>query len=382
MSATPRACRPIATAVALALVAILSAAGSAAAASPRWSIETSTAPTALAPGASGLLIVAATNLGDQEIDAASVPVTLAERLPPDLKATAIAANVGGTVEMGCTLASLTCTTASPIPPYHRLEVLISVTAGEPGAGDEGGVAVAGGEARACRGVPAGMGRFTDAACLQEGAGNYEKTSAGPAPEASATQTVALSAAETRFGVERYAFQPEDEHGTPDRQAGSHPFQLTSVLDLNQIVESNGFELDPAAPGLLRNVRIDLPAGLLGDPQAIPQCPAVDFSAIGSDNEDACPPETAIGVAVTRIAHPLGASPGRQTDTEPVFNLAPAPGEPARFGFEVAKVPVIFDTAIRTGGDYGVVVSVNSASQAAQAALERDHHLGRTGSGDS
>ncbi len=351
---------------AIALAGMITSASTALAAAPRWRIESSTAPTNLARGSSGLIVVVATNIGDAEISASKHAVTLAETLPAGLTATAVTANVGGTVEMECELSGVRCSTTSAIAPYHRLEVLITVSvAADASESQPVETTVAGGEAIQCSEVAGGSGKFTDGACLQEGSGRFEKTSAGAMPEAKLPQTIALNPAETLFGVERFQIQAENEDGTPDTQAGSHPFQLTSTLNLNQAIESNGFELDPAAPGLMRNVQITLPPGLLGDPQAVAQCPDVDFAAIGPDNENACPPGSAIGAAVTRLAHVLGASPGRQTYTVPVFNLVPAPGEPARFGFEVAKVPVIFNTAVQSGGNYSVVVSINNASQAAQ-----------------
>jgi hypothetical protein len=51
-----------------------------------------------------------------------------------------------------------------------------------------------------------------------------------------------------------------------------------------------------------------------------------------------------------------------TEEVPVFNLEPEVGEPARFGFEVDSGLVFVNTSIRTGGDYGITVSVDNITQ--------------------
>ena len=77
----------------------------------------------------------------------------------------------------------------------------------------------------------------------------------------------------------------------------------------------------------------------------------------------CPANSAIGVAIVTILAP---SPvGYKTLAVPLFNLEPAPGEPARFGFEAEAVPVVVDTSVATGGDYGVTATVTNATAAAQ-----------------
>ena len=178
---------------------------------------------------------------------------------------------------------------------------------------------------------------------------------------------------TLFGVEEggYGVTPEEEGGGLDRQAGSHPFQLTTALNLNQTAELIGPEggatesgLIGTAPALPKRLSFNLPPGLIGDPRAVPACPTVDFTAIGLGDINACKPESMIGVAVVTIDLP---DPAFHNVTHPVplWNLVPASGEPARFGFEILHVPVVLDTSLRSGGDYGVSVSVDEAPESAQ-----------------
>ena len=67
----------------------------------------------------------------------------------------------------------------------------------------------------------------------------------------------------------------------------------------------------------------------------------------------------IGVSVPII---VNASPHKSIPypvTEALYSLEPNVGEPARFGFQTLAGPVILDTSVRTGGGYGVVVTVSN-----------------------
>ena len=91
----------------------------------------------------------------------------------------------------------------------------------------------------------------------------------------------------------------------------------------------------------------------------------------------CPPSSVVGVATVVAYEPIASK--SFTKTVPVFNLVPAQGEPARFGFEViGKIPIVIDTSVRSGRDYGVVVSVKNATQTAGLLEQPGDVVGRAG----
>jgi hypothetical protein len=374
-------------AAAAASLLLLVGASTASALAPRWRLESRSAPTYLKAGEKeARLVVTATNVGDAEVSGTLAhPVTLTDKLPAGLAvpATLTSENVfadlfgatGGKtldVRLPCTLAvnhkEVTCTTTEstrPIAPYNGAVLTVPVENVSLKEGEENTVDISGGQAVECHEVAPGAGKFTDSLCKVGGAGNFEKALGGVVAETAPLSRPLLVGEETPFGAEQYELTPEEEGGSPDTQAGSHPFALTTTLNLNQTIDSynGGTERLISAPALLKNLQVKLPPGLIGDPNAVPQCASVDFGTILTGDVNTCEPDTAVGVAVVNFNEPNQFRV--QTIQVPVFNLTPAPGEPARFGFEAAKVAAVLDTSVLSEDEYAVQVSVSNASQAAQ-----------------
>jgi hypothetical protein len=293
---------------------------------PWWHVNATAAPTDLPPGEYGQIFVTAANLGDGEANGAGSPITLADKLPAGIVPVKVSGGIGplglfGTGE--CSLEAVSCTFHGGAPPY--LTVLMTITVRVEASAVSGGVSEA----------------------IAEGGGS---------PRAVSRQPVSVGSGRTHFGVQAYELTPENVGGSSDTQAGSHPFQLTTTLNLNETVVAGG----PKVAALGKDLRFRIPPGLVGNPTAIPQCTTGEFSTqVGFHN--LCPPNTVIGVAqVKLIISFFGLTP--VTLPVPLFNLVPQVGEPARFAFDVAGTPVILDTSVRTGGDYGVVVDVRNISQ--------------------
>jgi hypothetical protein len=310
---------------ALAVTLLLAGFGEATAASaatPWWDITIGAAPTHLVPGGEGQVDVNVTNLGDAPANGEAQPITISDALPPGVTATAIYGGtfLAGEEDLSCTLASLSCTVTQPVPPYEPLEIVVKVAV---------------------------------AADVPSGVDDRVTVSGGGASPAAASQPLTVSSTSVGFGVEQYLLRPANEDGSPDTQAGSHPFELTTTLELNKTLNGRGV-LAPV--GMAKDLHFNLPPGLVANPTVIPQCTEAQFTTL-EVLDNMCPANTAVGVAAVTIG-----TGGGGTFTVPLFNLVPAVGEPARFGFEVLGVFVYLDASVPAGGDYGVVVSVDNISQ--------------------
>jgi len=85
-------------------------------------------------------------------------------------------------------------------------------------------------------------------------------------------------------------------------------------------------------GTPKDLTISLPPGEVGDPNATPFC------AVAQLNADSCPANTVVGTASTMISL-LGVLPSPLPVTGNVYNVAPHPGEPARFGIALHALPL-------------------------------------------
>jgi hypothetical protein len=149
------------------------------------------------------------------------------------------------------------------------------------------------------------------------------------------------------------------------QAGGHPYEAWTAFQMNRSTDAGGFlKVDG---GSFRNVRVDLPPGLVGNPTAVPQCPKTrripfDVADINRHGPEAfCPPESVVGFALLT----LPASPAGSVQTTPsvVFNMEPSPGAAASFGFQYAGSQAFLDATLRADGEYAVSIRVRDAVNA-------------------
>jgi len=172
--------------------------------------------------------------------------------------------------------------------------------------------------------------------VASGAGSLVNTavvSGGGAPSAATSEVTPIAQEPAPFGISSFLVDTVGENGAVDSQAGSHPFEMTTGLAFNvSSLESpsaeNSEEAGPLAVAAVKDVELSFPPGLVGDPNAVPQCSQHAFLEGQNLN---CPVDTQVGTVKPFF---YGGFPSA---VYPVFNVTPPAGAPAELGFSVATV---------------------------------------------
>jgi hypothetical protein len=187
-------------------------------------------------------------------------------------------------------------------------------------------------------------------------------SGGGAPSARTVGPIVVASDPPGFGVDSFDGQVVDAAGSPFTQAGGHPYAASVSIDLNTITNPAPIAgaVWPAEP--VKDILVDLPPGLVGDPTAADTCTASQL-ANGSvtDTQPLCPPTSQVGTAEIRFNgyFVLASAAGPYA----VYSMVPPPGVPARFGFNVLGSVVVMDAEVRSGGDYGLSVNARNIPEA-------------------
>lgn len=169
-----------------------------------------------------------------------------------------------------------------------------------------------------------------------------------------------SPAQAAFGFSSFKVEFVKADGSPQIQAGSHPFAMRTSFTLTTRQEGEG--LFPEAPP--KDVIVTPPLGFAGDPTATARCSGPDFATIDLGTSlPACPNSSAIGTAAVLVGQRPGLKASELTEIgAPLFNLEPAPGAALKLGFVVSNVPITIEAGLSESTPYRVVAPTTNISQ--------------------
>jgi hypothetical protein len=187
-----------------------------------------------------------------------------------------------------------------------------------------------------------------------------------ATNASGTTTGAPSSFTTTKGfgflsdTEGFAVRALADGGSPATRAGEHPYSLDFHVGLRQ---GGDFEDQPGVPfsdGDIRDLRIEMPPGLIVNPSALEKCTLDQFHTPrqspfeASLSGESCPDKAQVGTVEVKTS--LG---GGTTRRFGLFNLRPAPGVAAQLGFSPFGTPVVLDGGLRANADGSYVLTLEA-----------------------
>ena len=149
-----------------------------------------------------------------------------------------------------------------------------------------------------------------------------------------------------------------------RQAAGHPYSVVTHIEWNNhplISNDQTYAGNPTPDADIKNTDVDLPAGLVGNPGAVPRCTSQQLSgkvvAI-VNNYSECPSDSQVGIVRVRLTN--------GEFIKPLFNMVSPIGLAGRFGFNIAKTLVFFDASLNAKREYRITVGSHETLQAVRA----------------
>jgi hypothetical protein len=183
---------------------------------------------------------------------------------------------------------------------------------------------------------------------------FDVDGGGAAEGAHTVDPVRVSPTAPGFGIDAFDVAAT-KAGVPLTQAGGHPDELTTSIDFNTRTHPDPAVGDASPVEDAKHVAVELPPGLVGNPTGLGQCTQLQLTNGGADPKPLCPASSQVGLVLTRInAGAIGPLP--------VYNMAPPPGVPAQFAFNVYGTVVVLNAHVRSDGDYGLGVTASNVPQ--------------------
>ncbi|MFI5009619.1 MAG: hypothetical protein ACHQDY_05020 [Solirubrobacterales bacterium] len=264
-----------------------------------------------------------TNVGSRAAEEG--PITVSDTLPPGMRAVGIEGEDLATGRLlSCTQTPLQCVNEGTVPAGDTLWVRIDVVVD-----------------------PSVTGVVTNSASV----------AGGGAPAVATSDRTTISSAPAPFGIADFGVKALGVDGTPETQAGGHPFTLTTSFDLTSDNQEREGIVSYDPTGAVKDIVLDLPLGFAVDPQSAPRCllSALQLTV----GKTSCPAVSRIGTLVLeRLGGSFSQSEGPASATTAVYNVVPEAGYPMEFGASYLGVPILmYGSVVRMGSGYGLRLAV-------------------------
>jgi hypothetical protein len=188
--------------------------------------------------------------------------------------------------------------------------------------------------------------------------NASGTTTGPSSSFTTTAGFGLRAGEEGFSAEVSA-----NGGEPATESGTHPYEMSFNVGFRSAGAVEGQPGVSFPDGDVRNLKIEMPTGLIVNPSVTPTCSRAQFHTPRfspfefSRSGESCPDASQVGTVR------VDTSDGERTFG--LFNLEPSPGTLAQIGFSSFGAPVVVDVQLvaNEDGSYSLVLEANNMPQA-------------------